>query len=271
MHIPRLLCAWLVLFGLTTAHVQANWMTFTGGPTTATGTWPGGSQLSGTATVTASNFVNGNASTPAIGITPQSVTNLSADYLATGLQPNSGSVVTGIGTPYNDSGDTYHVKIDFSGTTSSSTSGVLPAGSVFSIVDLDLSEVYLFIKATDASNNPITTGWIGGPSNWFDMTNAMIPVGSLGPPPNFNVFGPGVYNAAGIGWNFDIGMWLFNTTQDVKTIEFDMAKFNGGNGGGGAGWAFYSPASQIVPEPSCIALVACGLFIAFGRTVRPRR
>ena len=73
MHTARLLCAWLILCGLITAHVQANWMTFTGGPAVALGTWPGGSGLSGFATVTASNFVNGNLATPAIGLTPITV------------------------------------------------------------------------------------------------------------------------------------------------------------------------------------------------------
>lgn len=255
MHLLRILCAWLILFGLVASHTQANWMTFTGGPTNALGSWPGGSAYTGTATVTASNFVNGNPSTPLIGLTPQSIPNLSPDYFATGLVPNPGPVVTGIATPYNDPGDKYHVKIDFSGMSSSSSSGVLPAGSTFSIVDLDLSEVYLQIKATDASNTPITTAWMSSPGPWFDMTLAMIPVGSLGPPPTMSGPFSGVYNAFGVGWNFDIGMWLFTTTQAVRTIEFDMAKQStgGGGGGGGAGWAFYSPPG--VPEPGSAAIV----------------
>jgi len=270
MHTSRLLCAWLILFGLTTAHVQANWMTFAGGPVVSNGTWPGGSVLSGTATVTASNFVNGNNATPFIGISPQTIANLSPDYFLTGLQPNPGPSVTAIATPYNDAADRYHVVIDFSGTTSSSSSGVLPAGSVFAILDLDISEVYLQVNATDATNTQITTPWIGGPSAWFDMTLAMIPQGSLGPPPTLNGPLSGVYNMLGIGWNFDAGMWLFNTTQDVKTIAFDMARATGGNaiGGGGAGWSFYT---RPVPEPSSAALVGCCLLIAVGRLVRRKR
>src|SRR5687768_11522226 len=47
---------------------EAQWMNFTGGPTVSVGTWNSGSDVSGTATVTASSFVNGNLSTPAIGL-----------------------------------------------------------------------------------------------------------------------------------------------------------------------------------------------------------
>ena len=53
MQIPRLLCAWLILFGLTATHVQAKRMTFTGGPALANGAWPEDSALPDTATVTA--------------------------------------------------------------------------------------------------------------------------------------------------------------------------------------------------------------------------
>jgi hypothetical protein len=262
-------CAWLIL-GLSTAAVNAEWISFTGGPVIANGTWPGGAALSGTAVATASNFVNGNNATPAIGITPLTIPNLSPDYFATGLVPNGGNVVTAITAPYNDAADTYHVVIDFSGTSGSSSSGVLPAGSVFAVIDLDIDEVYLNVKATDASSNPITTAWINNPNVRFDMNLVMIPQGSLGAPPT--LIGPtsGVYDMIGINWNYDAGMWLFNTTQDVKTIEFDMGKTSGGNtiGGGGGGWAFYSPP---VPEPSCTSLAVFALLAAASGSLTNRR
>jgi hypothetical protein len=233
-------------------------MTFAGGPVVANGTWPAGGAITGTALVTASNFVNGNNATPAIGITPLTIPNLSPDYFSTGLVPNLGNVVTSIGAPYNDAADTYHVVVDFSGTTGSSGPGVLPAGSVFAVIDLDIDEVFLKVKATDASSNPITTAWINNPNVRFDMNLPMIAQGSLGAPPTLVGPASGVYDMIGINWNYDAGMWLFSTTQAVKTIEFDMGKSSGGNaiGGGGAAWAFYTPP---VPEPTCASLAASAL------------
>jgi hypothetical protein len=63
----------------------------------------------------------------------------------------------------------------------------------------------------------------------------------------------------GVSYNFDVGMWLFKTTQDVRTISFDMQKSTGGNaiGGGGAGRAFYAP----IPEPSCAMLFQFGIVL----------
>src|SRR5262245_31665228 len=105
----RFLIAAMIVFGSIAATAEADWMTFTGGPVSAIGTWSGGMQLSGSALVTASNFINGNNATPFIGLTPIGVTNLSPDYFATTLQPNTGPAVNSIGTPYNDAADKYHV------------------------------------------------------------------------------------------------------------------------------------------------------------------
>src|SRR5688572_33364471 len=236
-------------------------MNYAGGPAVAIGTWPGGSTLAGTATITASNFVNGNLATPPIGLTPNTIgPPLSADFFASGLQPNPGDTVPVILTPYNDAGDMYHVEIDFSGTVGSSTVGVLPAGTLFAIVDIDIQEDYRRITATNAANALITTPWIAGPNGYFDATPPMIPQSSLVPNPT--LVGPvaGVYDMFGVSYNFDVGMWLFRTTQDVRTISFDMQKSTGGNaiGGGGAGWAFYAP----IPEPAALpALVMAGALL----------
>jgi len=264
MQMLRYLCAVLLFLGACAGNLQANWLTYAGGPAVAIGTWPAGSGLTGTATITASNFFNGNNSTPLIGLTPINVgPPLSADFFAAGLQPNLGNIVPMIGTPYNDAGDRYHVVIDFSGTSGGSTSGVLPAGTVFALVDLDIQEDYRRITATNVANAQIVTPWIAGPNGYFDMTPPMIPQGSLVPNPT--LVGPvaGIYDMFGVSYNFDVGMWLFQTTQDVRTISFDMQKSTGGNaiGGGGAGWAFYSP----VPEPSSAALACCGIVaVAFA-------
>lgn len=265
MQTSRIFCAGLILFGLSAATVHADWMSFSGGPVVSLGSWPGGAALSGTALVTASNFVNGNNSTAFIGLTPQTIGALSPDYFATSLQPNPGNVVTVISTPYNDAGDKYHVVIDFTGTSSSSSLGVLPAGSIFAIIDLDINEDYRRIAATNAANVQITTPWIAGPNGYFDMTNPMFPQGSIVPNPTLSGPVGGVYEMFGINYNFDAGMWLFNTTQDVRTISFDMERSVGGNaiGGGGAGWAFYTP--LVVPEPSSITLVGCALVVAASR------
>ena len=159
-------------------------MTFFGSGVTSTGVWPAGSQLSGTATVNASSFINGIPSTPFIGLTPFSIgPALSADYFATGLQPNPGNLVDPIATPYNDTGDKYHVVIDFSGTTGGSNPGVLPAGSIFALIDLDSTENYRQITATNAANAVITTPWINGPNGYFDMNNPMTPMAFMVPMP----------------------------------------------------------------------------------------
>jgi hypothetical protein len=248
---------------------QANWMTFTGGPAVALGTWPGSSSLSGFATVTATNFVNGNILTPAIGLAPNTIgPPLSADFFAAGLQPNLGNTVPVISTPYNDAGDKYHVEIDFSGTVGSSTVGVLPAGTLFALIDLDIDEDYRRITATDAANVQITTPWIMGPNGYFDATPPMIPQPSLIPNPTLTGPVGGVYDMFGVSYNFDVGMWLFKTTQDVRTISFDMERGIGGNaiGGGGAGWAFYAP--RIIPEPSCATLSCCAAILIAGMSRR---
>ena len=244
---------------------NANWMQYTGGPGVALGTWPGGSGLSGTATITASGFVNGNLATPAIGLTPNTIgPPLSTDFFAAGLLPNPGNSVPVISTPYNDAGDRYHVSIDFSGTVGGPNPGVLPAGTLFAIIDLDIQEDYRRISATNGANVAITTPWIAGPNGYFDATPPMIPQPSLIPNPT--LVGPvaGVYDMFGVGYNFDVGMWLFQTTQDVRTISFDMEKSTGGNaiGGGGAGWAFYAP----IPEPRAV-----GLLVVIGWLLLRRR
>jgi PEP-CTERM motif len=268
MNIVRPLFALAILCCMCAATAHANWMTFTGGPAVALGTWPGGSGLSGFATVTATNFVNGNLATPAIGLTPLTVgPPLSADFFAAGLLPNPGNTVPVITTPYNDAGDMYHVEIDFSGTVGSSSVGILPAGTLFALIDLDIEEDYRRITATNAANVQITTPWIAGPNGYFDATPPIIPQSSLIPNPTLVGPAGGVYDMFGVAYNFDVGMWLFTTTQDIRTLSFDMDKSTLGNaiGGGGAGWAFYAP----IPEPSAASLAGCfGVVIFTGGLCR---
>jgi hypothetical protein len=272
MRNSRLLCAWLILVGLTATHVQANWMIFTGGGVTSTGVWPAGSALSGTAVANLSNYVNGNPSTPFIGLTPIAVgPALSPDYVSTGLSANTGNLVHSLGTPYNDHGDKYHTVIDFSGTSGGSNPGVLPAGSIFAILDLDIKENYRKIFATNAANNVITTPWINGPNAYLDMNNPMTPQAFLVPAPTLSGPVGGVYDMFGVTYNDDVEFWLFKTTQDVKTLNFEMEVGVPGNGigGGGATWAFYTPVN--VPEPTMITLVCCGIIIGGCSYRRGRR
>jgi hypothetical protein len=250
-------------------------MIWTGGGVTSTGVWPAGSTLAGTAVANLSNYTNGNNATVFIGLTPNAIgPNLSPDYLSTGLSFNTGTLVHAIATPYNDHGDKYHVSIDFSGTTNGSNPGVLPAGSIFSILDLDITENYRQIFATDAANNVITTPWINGPNNYFDATNPMTPTPAItyGSAPVLTGPVVGVYEMFGVNWNDDAEMWLFKTTQDVKTISFDMEVGFGGNaiGGGGAGWQFYAPKGPLAPEPTSGLLLLSGIVVG-GHTIRSRR
>jgi hypothetical protein len=257
-----------MVIGICATSSPAQWIEFTGGPDAVVGTWPVGSGLSGTASVTASNFVNGNSATPHVALVPTQIGSLSSDFFAAGLTPNSSGTVPSLATNYNDAGDRYHVVFDFSGTVGGPVPGVLPAGTVIVIGDLDIDENYRGISATNALNAMITTGWLSGPNGYFDATDPMIPQSSLVPNPT--LLGPagGVYDMFGVSYNFDIGMWLFRTTQDVRTIAFDMEKDIGGNaiGGGGAGWAFYAPA---VPEPGSLAMVV-GAVVMLGRRWKRR-
>jgi len=247
------------------ARAHADWMEYSGGPTVVVGFWPAGSGLAGTAAITASNFVNGNIATPPIGLTPSTIgPPLSTDFFAAGLVPNASGGVPTITTPYNDAGDSYHVVIDFTGTIGGPNPGVLPAGTLFAIIDIDIEEDYRRITATNSSNIQINTPWIAGPNGYFDATPPMIPQSSLVPNPTLVGPAAGIYDMFGVSYNFDVGMWLFQTTQDVKTISFDMQKSTGGNaiGGGGSGWAFYAP----IPEPSIGLLVLGGSLALLARS-----
>ena len=259
----RMLCTAATLVALGAANpAWAQWIDFTGGPDVVLGTWPVGSGLSGTAGVTASNFVNGNSATPHLALGGTQISSLSSDFFAAGFTANSSGTVPLLLTSYNDAGDRYHVVFDFSGTAGGPTPGVLPAGTQIVIADLDIDENYRGVTATNALNAMITTPWLSGPNGYFDATDPMIPQASLVPNPV--LAGPvgGVYDMFGVSYNFDVGMWLFRTTQDVKTISFDFEKDTGGNaiGGGSAAWGIYAPA---VPEPGALLVLsgAAGLLL----------
>ena len=147
---------------------------------------------------------------------------------------------------------------------------MLPAGSLFALIDLDSTENYRQITATNAANAVITTPWINGPNAYFDMNNPLTPVALMVPVPTLTGPALGVYQMFGPSGNFDVGMWLFKTTQDVKTISFNMELGIGGNpsqGGGGAAWAFYT---NVVPEPTTFALI-CHAIVVGGYTLLRRR
>jgi hypothetical protein len=257
------ICTALMVIGSCATSSPAQWIEFTGGPDVVVGTWPVGSGLAGTASVTASNFVNGNSATPHVALVPTQIGSLSSDFFAAGFTTNSGGTVPSLATNYNDAGDRYHVVFDFSGTVGGPTPGVLPAGTVVVVGDFDIDENYRGARATTALGAQITSGWLSGPNGFFDATDPMIPQGSLVPNPVLAGPAGGVYDMFGVSYNFDIGMWLFRTTQDVRTISVDMEKDVGGNGlvNGGAGFAFYSPA---VPEPGSVAMVVGGVLMLAG-------
>ena len=235
---------------------QAQWMEFTGGPTTATGNWIGASSLSGSASVTASNFINGNNSTGPIGLTPFNQGSLSVDFYNAGLTHNPGNILPTMSTPFNDTGDKYHVEFDFLLTSGSSSSGVLPAGTTMVIFDMDISENYRNLMATDAANNPIATAWLTPVQAYVDASTPLFNGGNVAPwQPTVN-HSVGIYDLFGNPGNFDAGLLVFQTTQDVRTIALDMeiGGVQGNLGGGGAAIGFFAP----VPEPQS------GLLLVFG-------
>src|SRR5688572_28398696 len=173
-----------ILIGVWASSSWAQWMEFAGGPNVVVGTWPvGTSGLSGTASATASGFVNGNLATPHVALTPSQISSMSSDFFAAGFTANSTGSVPSLAINYNDAGDRYHVEFDFSGTLGGPTPGVLPAGTVVMISDFDIDENYRRIRATDALGAMITTPWLSGPNGYFDATNPMIPQSSLVPTP----------------------------------------------------------------------------------------
>ncbi len=255
-----------VSFSLFVTTTHAQWMDFSGGPNNATGTWTGATSLSGTASVTASNFINGNNSTVQIGVLPISLTSLSTDFYNAGLIPNTGNIVPSIGAPFNDTGDKYQVVIDFSSTTGPNSSGVLPTGTTVAIIDMDINETFSQVFATDAANNVITSAWLSPLQAYFDMTSPLFNGGNVAPWQPTVSEALGVYDMVGNPGNFDSGMMLFQTTQDVRTISLyaEVGGPQGVIGGGGATIGFYAP----VPEPSTAMLAFAGLGVMFALRTR---
>src|SRR6185295_949984 len=157
-----------------------------------------------------------------IGLTPFSVGSRWSQSAGTGLEANRGSVVDVPSTPCIAPCDQHQFARSFSGTRGGPNPGVLPANSIFAIIDFDSTENYRQITATNAANAVITTPWISGPNAYFDMNNPLTPVGLMVPVPTFSGPDAGVYQMFGPSANIDVGMWLIKTTQDVKTISFNM-------------------------------------------------
>jgi len=222
---------------LVSSQVQAGWLTITNPPPSndiplAPGashalTLPG---FGGTASVTLVSSVGGAELRlrPYAFYSPASFSN----YAANGLDPNGSDQFT-IGEFNGTTNNAMNIRFDFTGLST----GFLPAGSVFTVFDLDTFETLTNLQGFNGGGN-INTPWLSLVSQ-FDANGATG--GTTNNFASFNVSG-GVYNFSA-NTNGDIPTHYFITTQDLTAVSFDGAAELGPRG--------YSVAfgTSAVPEP----------------------
>lgn len=148
------------------------------------------------------------------------------------------------------------VIFDFTGLTP----GFLPAGSVFTVFDLDVLEALNGLMAFDLNSSQITTPWLSLVAQ-FDANGAIS-----GQATSFATLTPtaGVYSSNTAGVSGDIPTLYFVTTQDIRAVMFDGVSDNGPRG--------YSVAfgTSPVPEPGTWGLAAASLGLLCWRRRQAR-
>jgi hypothetical protein len=81
--------------------------------------------------------------------------NLTTTFL-THFNPNQDGTLRVLAAVYNSAVDQYQITLDFSGLSG----GFLPAGTIFSLADLDNAENFRGVKAYDPGGNQIQTAWL---------------------------------------------------------------------------------------------------------------
>jgi tetrahydromethanopterin S-methyltransferase subunit F len=262
----------LALCGATAQLSHAGWVVWTNqNPgVSAAGVFAGSSgAYAGTVNATVSNGVSGLAN-GFVGLDGRSYPNadLTPSFLAN-YAANPNGAFTVLANSYNDTLDAYTITLDFTGLAN----GFLPAGSLFTILDLDIGENYRNVQATGENGNPILTAWLAalngqaGLLDWYspafdgDQTGFVTgPASSLA---------GGVYQFLGPpNVNDTSALAGFATTENLRSIRIQFDRNNNGTaiaGTGGPGLAISD-----VPEPASCLTMAGGLILFGLRRLRHR-
>jgi hypothetical protein len=172
-----------------------------------------------------------------------------SEYPNNGLDPTGADqyVVAGFG----GTNATVSVQFDFTGLAG----GVLPAGSIFTVLDIDTFEALTNLQAFGPGSNLLTTAWLQFIAQ-FDANGA-----TGGTATNFATFQfiNSAYQFTPPNVNSDLPTLYFRTTQDIALLQFDGRADLGPRG---YGVAF---AVSDVPEPSTLALTGLALVAAAFR------
>lgn len=168
-----------------------------------------------------------------------------SEFPANGLDPNGADQFV-IGDT-GGSGNSLSGRFDFSGFAG----GVLPAGSIFTVLDLDEHETLTNLTGFGPGSSQIMTSWLQLVSS-FDSNGATS--GLTNSFPTF-AFGSGAFQFTSAS-SGDIGALYFRTTQDLEAVSFDGTSNLGPRG---YGLAF---ATEAVPEPGTFVLAGAALAAA---------
>ncbi len=239
----------------TAIQLQAGWIvwTNTNPGVTATGAFPTGSGPSGTVIANVS-IVSDGLNNGVLGIEGRVYGNALLTPTFTANYPtNPDGSFTNLATSYNDSQDAYTILLDFSGLLN----GVLPSGSLVTILDLDILENYRNVTATDVNGNQIATPWLAAMTgqaallDWYAVGGDST--GSVTAATTSNTLG--VYQFLGQTANDDSALLGFRTTQDIRSLSILFNKSNNLNADAGTGGSLLAIGSP-VPEPGTMSMFA---------------
>lgn len=250
---------------------RAEWLVWTSGNSMSqSGLFPtsAGPAYWGTAQATVSGFYDGGGIGTA-GLSQIAHSNLTPSFYSH-YSTNASGAMHALGITYDHTRDRYRVTIDFGNMAL----GRIIAGTTMAVLDLDIEEEMLNVRAWDPFGNQITSSWLSQyPGNkglldysldqdGLDITGAIASPIVLGG-------STGIYNFKGWWWNDTSSLLGFATTVDVGRIVFDFAKSSTTdyNHIGGYGVAFASP----VPEPTSAAIFAVGTAVSAALRVRRRK
>ncbi len=175
-----------------------------------------------------------------------------AGFPAEGLDPTGFDNYAIYGDVTPQQGNTVTVSFDFS----TLTTGYLPAGAIFMVVDIDTHEAMRDLRAS-LNNIQHATPWLSLQSQFDADGNNSVGQYSL-----FTESG-GIYDFPPNAGNYDVGAQYFLTTVNIDRVDFvGLSDFNPR----GFLVAFGVP----VPEPASLALVGLAAIAALGGRQRRR-